>query len=73
METGCGGQKLLCWWVRRVCGEWCTLVTDQASEAPEGNGIDTATSWKITEGGGGGIRLLGHMVDSIFNFLICAM
>lgn len=31
------------------CGEWRALVTDQTSEAPGGNGIDGAISWKMTK------------------------
>lgn len=45
--------------VERVSVEWCTLVTDQTSGAPKGNGIDTATCRKMTkeEGGKGvGVR-----------------
>lgn len=46
-----------------VESEWCTLVTDQANESPEGNGIDTAPSRKITKGGGGGKRAMSRLIQ----------
>lgn len=38
-------------WVWGLSGERCTLVTDQTSGVLGGNGIDTATSRKITKEG----------------------